>query len=144
MGSVAGVGQGPQRADQHGVEPGSGWRSWAIWSVTSSRAMPSGTRDEVLADAPEGVDHLDLVDDVEVAAPLPQQQVHVGQRLKAGPELARGPPHPLGDGPHLAVALGHEDDDAVGLAEAVGAQDDARVAEEAHVPGALVARRWRG
>ena len=56
----------------------------------------------------------------------------MGQRLQPGPELARGPPHPLGHGPHLAVLLGHEHDDAIGLAEAVGAQHHAGVSEQAH------------
>ena len=81
------------------------------------------------------VEHLDLVDDVEVAPPLPQQEVDVGQRLEAGAELRGGLAHALGHGAHLAVALGQEDDDAVGLAQAVGAQDDALVAEQAHVSG---------
>ena len=73
--------------------------------------MPLRHAVEVLADGPEGVDHLDLVHDVEVAPPLPQQEVDVGQRLQAAAELRGGLAHALGDGPHLAVALGQEDDD---------------------------------
>ena len=79
------------------------------------------------------MDDLHLVHDVEVAPPLPQQEVDVGQRLQAAAELRGGLADALGDGAHLAVALGQEDDDLVGLAQAVGAQDDALVAEEAHV-----------
>ena len=103
--------------------------------------MPRGIRAEVLADEPERVEHLDLVHDVEVAPPLPQQEVDVGERLEPGAELRGGAADALGDGAHLAVALGEEDDDAVGLAQAVGAQDDAPVAEEAH---RSVRRCWRG
>ena len=69
---------------------------------------PLGQQRQVLAHGAEGVDHLDLVDDVEIAASLPQQEVHVGQGLQPGPELALGPSHSLGHGPDLAVLLGHE------------------------------------
>ena len=94
--------------------------------------MPRGTRSRSSRTGAERVDHLDLVDDVEVAAPLPEQQVDVGERLEPAAELRRGLAHALGHRAHLAVALGQEHDDAVGLAQAVGAQDDALVAEEAH------------
>ena len=95
--------------------------------------MPPRQPVEVLAHGAERVEHLDLVHDVELAPPLPQEEVHVGQRLEPGAELRGGLAHALGHGAHLAVALGQEHDDAVGLAQAVGAQDDAAVAEEAHV-----------
>ena len=92
------------------------------------------TRDRSSRTGAVGVDHLHLVHDVEVAATLPQQDVHVGQGLQPGPELARGPPHPLGHGPDLAVPLGHEHDDAIRLAQPVGAQHHPDVPEEAHRP----------
>ena len=93
---------------------------------------------EVLAHRAEVVDHLRLVHHVEVAAPLPEQQGHVAERLEAGPELAPRAPHPLGHRPHLAVVLGEQDDDPVGLAQAVGAQHHPPVAKQAHRPPAPV------
>ena len=82
---------------------------------------------EVFSYGAEGVDDLDLVHDVEVAPPLPEQEVHLGQRLEAAAELRGGLADALGHGAHLAVALGHEDDDAVRLAQPVAAQGDAAV-----------------
>ena len=100
---------------------------------------------EVLTDGPEGVQDLHLVHDVEVAPPLPQEEVDLGQRLEPAAELGGCLADALGDRPDLAVALGEEDDDLVGLAQAVGAQDDAVVAEEAHVwVGSVAAVRWAG
>ena len=96
--------------------------------------MPSRHAVQVLAHRAERVHDLDLVDDVELAAPLPEEQVDVGERLEPRAELRRGLAHALGHGAHLAVALGQEDDDAVGLAQAVAAQDDALVTKETHAP----------
>ena len=87
---------------------------------------------EVLPDRPEGVDDLDLVDGVQIAAALPAEKGHVAERLEAGAELRRRAPHPLGHGPHLAVLLGHQGDDPVRLTEADGAQHHTPVAKEGH------------
>ena len=126
------LGQGAQRADEHGVEPGVGVALLSHLVGHLEEGHAAGQALEVLSHGTEGAEHLDLVHDVEVAAPLPEQEVDVGQGLEPGAELRRGLAHTLGHGAHLAVALGEEDDDAVGLAQAVGAQDDALVAEEAH------------
>ena len=103
--------------------------------------MPRRHAVEVLADGAEASMHLDLVDDVEVAPALPQQEVDVAQRLEPGAELRRGLAHALGHRPHLAVVLGQEDDDPVGLAQAVGAQHHALVAEQAHARRSVPACR---
>ena len=76
-------------AHQHLVEAGLAWRSWPIWSTTSSIVIGRGHPVEVLADRPEGVDDLDLVDDVEVTAPLPAEQGHVAEGLQPGAELGQ-------------------------------------------------------
>ena len=89
---------------------------------------------EVLADGPEGVDDLDLVDGVEVAPALPTEQGDVAERLEAGPELRSGAADALGHGPDLAVVLGHQGHDPVRLAQPDGAQDHPPVAELGHGP----------
>ena len=73
--------------------------------------MPRGMRSRSSRTGRKASSDLDLVHDVEVAPPLPQQEVDVGQRLEAAAELRGGLAHALGHGPHLAVALGEEDDD---------------------------------
>ncbi len=129
----AGVGHGAEGAHQHGVEPGVGMALLGhLVRHLQERDAPRHAV-EVLPNGAEGIHDLHLVHDVEVAPPLPQEQVHLGQRLQAAAELGGGLADALGHGAYLAVALGQEDDDLVGLAEAVGAQDDALVAEEAHV-----------
>ena len=125
MGSGPASERAREGADQHGVEPGVGVALLGHLVGDLQQGHAPGQPLEVLPDGAEGVEHLHLVHDVELAPPLPQQEVHVGQRLEPGPEFRGGLAHPLGHGPHLAVALGQEDDDAVGLAEAVGAQHDA-------------------
>ena len=87
---------------------------------------------EVVADRPEVVDRLGLVDDVELAATLVELQLQVGGRLEAGAEAALRLADALGDRPHLAVAPGEDADDAVGLAELVGPEHDALVPVQAH------------
>ncbi len=89
---------------------------------------------EVLADRPEGVDDLDLVDGVEVAPALPAEEGDVAEGLEARPELRRRPAHALGHGPDLAVVLGHQGDDPVRLAQPDGAQHHPPVAELRHRP----------
>ena len=132
VGTGIDIGQGAQGADEHGVEPGVGVALLGHVVGDLEQGHAAGQALEVFSDRTEGTEHLDLVNDVEVAPALPEQEVDVGERLEAGAELRGGLAHALGHGAHLAVALGQEDDDAVGLAQSVGAQDDALVAKEAH------------
>ena len=134
-GVVARLGQRLEGSHEHGVEArvGVALLGHLVGHLESGQAARHPV--EVLAHDTERIEHLDLVDDVEIAPALPQQEVHVGQRLQPGPELRRGAAHTLGDRPDLAVVLGEEHHDAVGLAQAVGAQDDAPVAEEARRAG---------
>ena len=61
-----------------------------------------------------------------------QLNVDVRERLKPGPELAAGAPHPLGHRTHQTVLTGEQRDDPVGLAEFVLAQHDRSVPVQPH------------
>src|SRR5207237_9622447 len=96
---------------------------------------------EVVAQADERVDRLDLGDDVEVAA-VGEHELATGQQVEVAAEAAAGPPHALGDDADLAVVERVEGQDLVGLAEVAALQDDglgpvdARLAELFVIVGA--------
>ena len=57
----------------------------------------------------------------------------MSERLQPAPELALGPPHPLGNGAKLAPVRAEQHNDPVGLAERVPAQHNPLIAPESHV-----------
>ena len=131
-------GQRAQRAEEHLEEPRVRLALEAELVGRLEHRHGVGEAVEVVADGPEVVERLGLVDDVQLAAPLVELQLQVGGRLEPGAEAALGLADALGDRPHLAVVRGEDADDAVGLAELVGAEHDALVPVQAHrltVPG---------
>jgi hypothetical protein len=109
------LGQGSYGTDEHGVEAGVGQAFLADLVDHLEHGQARSHPIQIFTNGPEGVEHLNLIDGVEITTTLPPQQGDMAQGLEAGAELRRRPTHPLGYGTHLAVLLGHQRDDAVGL-----------------------------
>ncbi len=68
------LGQGAESTHEHRVEAGIGVALLGQLVRHLQRRQPARDAGEVLADGPERIEDLDLVDDVEVAPALPQQR----------------------------------------------------------------------
>jgi hypothetical protein len=115
-------GDGAQRADEHSIEV---WRRLALQGKLVDcfeHCHSVGEVVEIGDQRCERLDRVGLTDDVEVAVPVSEQQLHVAHRLESRTELRHRLAHALGDGADLAVVFGHQHDDPIGFAEPIGAQ----------------------
>ena len=125
-------GQGPQRPQQHLVQPEVGLALLRhLVDRLEQRRAPVDSRSRSSRTARKRVDRLGLGDDVELAAPRRAAATRGTIGSSRDPKRALGLAHALGHRPHLAPARGQQHDDAVGLAQLVGPQHDPVLAVEA-------------
>ena len=100
------AGQRAERTEQHLEQPGVRLALEPELVGGLQHRHGVGEPVEVLADRPEVVERLGLVDDVQLAAPLVELELEVGRRLEPGAEAALGLADALRHRSHLPVVRG--------------------------------------